>query len=809
MDYVEIEKKWNQKWEKDNLYKFDTNNLDKKFYLLEMFSYPSALSLHLGHWWNFGISDSFGRFKRMKGYNVFQPMGFDSFGLPAENYAIKTGIHPVESTHKNIAAMEAQLRNIGGTFNWENELSTCEPEYYHWTQWLFLKLFEKGLAYQKEAPVNWCPSCNTVIANEQVNEGICERCGSEVIKKNMKQWFFKITDYAEKLLNGLDKLDWPEKTKLLQKNWIGKSVGAEVDFMTEKGQKLTVFTSRVDTLYGVTWLVIAPEHKLVDELVTDECKESVKQYILESAKKDDILRTSTITEKTGVFTGSYAINPLNNKKVPIFVADYVLASYATGIVMGVAAHDTRDYDFAKKYNIDIVRVINAKDGSEPELPFTEYGVLTNSDEFDGMTSEDAKKAIIEKLEKLGAGRGKVNYKIRDWSVARQRYWGCPIPVIHCPHCGTVGVPEQDLPVRLPHITDWKPEGEGPLGKVSEYMNVKCPKCGQDARRDADTLDTFVCSSFYQLRYPDCHNDKEIFSKEYINKMLPVDAYVGGVEHATSHLLYSRFITKFLNDMGYLDIDEPFQRLIHQGMILGSDGKKMSKRNGGKTADEYISEFGSDALRLHMMFSLKYIDGGPWNDDGIKHMKAFMERIERIVTKVVAQEDVNSDKYESEEKELDYVLNYTIKEMTAGFEDFSFNTAVARLMELVNAIYKYDSLDNKNTVFEKKVAKDILRLIAPATPHFAEEMWEVIGEEYSIHNQSYPVSDESKLVKNTVEIVVQVNSKIVSRLDIDTSWDNVKIIEEAKKEEKVSALIEGKTVVKEIVVPNRLVNLIVK
>ena len=717
MDYVEIEKKWNQKWEKDNLYKFDTNNLDKKFYLLEMFSYPSALSLHLGHWWNFGISDSFGRFKRMKGYNVFQPMGFDSFGLPAENYAIKTGIHPVESTHKNIEAMETQLRNIGGTFNWENELSTCEPEYYHWTQWLFLKLFEKGLAYQKEAPVNWCPSCNTVIANEQVNEGICERCGSEVIKKNMKQWFFKITDYAEKLLTGLDKLDWPEKTKLLQKNWIGKSVGAEVDFMTENGQKLTVFTSRVDTLYGVTWLVIAPEHKLVKELVTDEYRESVQQYILDSAKKDDILRTSTITEKTGAFTGSYAINPLNNKKVPIFVADYVLASYATGIVMGVAAHDTRDYDFAKKYNIDIVRVINAKDGSGPELPFTEYGVLTNSDEFNGMTSEDAKKAIIEKLEKLGAGRGKVNYKIRDWSVARQRYWGCPIPVIHCPHCGTVGVPEQDLPVRLPHITDWKPEGEGPLGKVSEYMNVKCPKCGQDARRDADTLDTFVCSSFYQLRYPDCHNDKEIFSKEYINKMLPVDAYVGGVEHATSHLLYSRFITKFLNDMGYLDIDEPFQRLIHQGMILGSDGKKMSKRNGGKTADEYISEFGSDALRLHMMFSLKYIDGGPWNDDGIKHMKAFMERIERIVTKVMAQEDSNSDKYESEEKELDYVLNYTIKEMTAGFEDFSFNTAVARLMELVNAIYKYDSIDNRNTVFEKKVAKDILKLIAPAVISF--------------------------------------------------------------------------------------------
>ncbi|MBE7076104.1 MAG: leucine--tRNA ligase [Clostridiales bacterium] len=806
MDFLTIEKKWNEKWQKDNLYKFDDKNLDKKYYLLEMFSYPSGASLHLGHWWNFGLSDSFGRFKRLQGYNVFHPMGFDAFGLPAENYALKTGIHPEDSTKKNIEIMERQFREMGGTFNWDYELITCNPDYYKWTQWVFIQLFKRGLAYQKEAVVNFCPKCNTIIANEQVVNGHCERCESEILHKNMKQWFFKITDYAEELLTGLDKIDWPEKTKTLQRNWIGKSVGAEVDFYTETGEKLTVFTSRADTLYGVSFLVIAPENKLVQKLIKDEQRMAVEEYIQQAAKKDEIERTSTTSPKTGVFTGSYVINPLTNEKVPVFVADYVIATYATGIVMGVAAHDERDYDFAKKYDLMIKRVVK---GTSDELPFCDYGTLCNSAEFDGLSSEEAKTKIVEKLEKIGKGRFKTNYRLRDWSVARQRYWGCPIPIIHCEHCGAVPVPEKDLPVKLPHIFDWKPEGEGPLGKCEEFMNTICPVCGKPARREADTMDTFVDSSFYQLRYPASqHIDDKIFDKETENKMLPVDCYVGGVEHATGHLLYSRFITKFLRDIGCLDFDEPFKRLVHQGMILGNDGKKMSKRNGAKTADDYIAEFGSDALRLHMMFSLKYIDGGIWSDDNVKHMKAFMERVERICTKWAKLEGEATPNTKAE-KDLEFALHKAIKDVAESFEEFSFNVAVARYMELVNAMYKYDTVQEKNVALCKDVMRKLLVLMAPATPHFSEEMWEQIGEKYSVHNQKYPTFDGSKIVLDKIEIAVQVNSKIVARIEVENNLPNEEVLKIVKLNDKVSGLIEGKSIVKEVVVPNRIVNLIVK
>ena len=809
MDFVAIEKKWNEKWAKDNLYKFDDKKLDKKFYLLEMFSYPSGANLHLGHWWNFGLSDSYGRFKRLQGYNVFQPMGFDAFGLPAENYALKTGIHPEDSTKHNIEIMERQLRDLGATFNWEYELVTCNPDYYKWTQWLFVQLFKKGLAYQKEAPVNYCPTCNTIIANEQVVNGHCERCDSEVQHKNMRQWFFKITAYADELLAGLDKIDWPEKTKTLQRNWIGKSVGAEVDFLTENGEKLVVFTSRADTLFGVTFLVIAPENPLTQKLIKPEQKKAVEKYIAEAAKKDEIERTSTTAPKTGVFTGSYVTNPLTNEKVPVFVADYVISTYATGIVMGVGAHDERDFDFAKKYGLEIKRVINQANGKESVLPYTEYGILCNSGEFDGLTSAEARTKIVEKLEKLGRGRFKTNYRLRDWSVARQRYWGCPIPIIHCPKCGAVPVPEKDLPVLLPHLTDYKPDGEGPLGKCEEFINTTCPICGAKARREADTMDTFVDSSFYMLRYPESqHNDKEIFNRNYIDKMLPVDCYVGGVEHATGHLLYSRFITKFLKDLGVLDFDEPFQRLIHQGMILGPDGRKMSKRNGAKNADDYVREFGSDALRLHMMFSLKYIEGGPWSDDGIKHMKAFMERIERICLKWAGLKG-NSEPSTKAEKDLEFALHKAIKDVAENMESFSFNVAVARLMELVNAMYKYDVVENKNVALCKQTMKNLLVLIAPAAPHFAEEMWETIGEKYSIHNQTYPKYDANKIVLDTIEIAVQVNSKIVTRMDVETNLSNEQIAAVVKENEKIKPLLEGKTIIKEIVVPGRIVNLIVK
>ncbi len=807
MEQVKIEEKWRKKWSETKLYKFNKENLNKKYYLLEMFSYPSGANLHLGHWFNYSLSDSFGRFKSMKGYNVFHPMGFDAFGLPAENYALKTGIHPKTSTDKNMQIMEKQLSEIGATYDWNYKVVTCEPDYYKWSQWLFLELFKNGLAYQKFSPVNWCTSCNTVLANEQVINSTCERCGSEVIKKNMTQWFFKITDYAEKLLEGLNKIDWPEKTKTAQRNWIGKSIGAEIDFSLENGKKITVFTSRPDTLFGVTWLVLAPEHELVLKLTTKENLEKVKEYILQTSKKDEISRQSTADEKTGVWTGSYAINPLNNEKVPIYIADYVLASYATGVVMGVAAHDERDYAFAIKYNLPIIKVIENENG-KTVLPYLETGRMTNSGKYNGMKSEEAKTKIVEDLTKEGKGRFKTNYKLRDWSVSRQRYWGCPIPVVYCEKCGTVG--ETNLPVLLPETMEYKPDGTSPLAKNEKYINCKCPKCGKSAKRDADTLDTFICSSWYQLRYPSAKNNKEIFDKNLTNKMLPVDKYVGGMEHATGHLLYSRFITKFLNDKKYINFDEPFQSLVHQGMILGVDGQKMSKSKGNTiTLDDYIKTYGSDALRLYLAFGFNFMDGGPWNDNGIKSMSKFLERVERIVLKANKEKNVNENKYENEENELEYARNYAIKEIDSNMEKFEFNSAVARLMELTNALYKYDMCENKNTKLAKKTSEDLILLIAPFAPHFAEEIWELLGKPYSVHNQKFPKYDESKLIKSEIEIAIQINSKIISRITIKTDATNEEIFKKAIKDEKVASAIKEKNIVNKIIIPNRLINIIIK
>ena len=550
MDMKKVEPKWQLKWEKEKLYSFDKSKMDKKFYCLEMFSYPSASKLHLGHWYNYGLTDSFARYKRMKGFEVFEPMGFDAFGLPAENYAIKTGVHPETSTLSNIKTMEGQLKAMGAMFDWDAEIKTCMPDYYKWTQWLFLKLYDKGLAYRKEAPVNWCPSCNTVLANEQVVDGKCERCGTEVVKRDLTQWFFKITDYAEELLQKLDGLDWPEKTKAMQKNWIGKSEGGEITFKTESGDEFNVFTTRADTLLGVSYVVLAPEHPLVKKLTTDEQREAVEKYIEQTSKTEEIERLSTAREKTGVFTGAYAIHPITGKKVPILAADYVLYSYGTGAVMGVPAHDERDYKFAVKHNMPINRVIVSKDGND-ELPYCEDGVLVNSMEYDGLTSAEARKAILDRLAAEKKGGHKVNYRLRDWLVSRQRYWGAPIPMIHCPKCGAVPVPYKDLPVLLPKNVEFRPDGKSPLAKCESFMNTKCPVCGGDAKRDPDTLDTFVCSSWYYLRYPDSKNEDMPFDPEIINKMLPVDKYVGGPEHACMHLLYARFSTKALRDMGYL------------------------------------------------------------------------------------------------------------------------------------------------------------------------------------------------------------------------------------------------------------------
>lgn len=809
MDYKEIEKKWNAEWERTGLYKFDKSKVDKKYYMLEMFSYPSGARLHMGHWWNYGLSDSFSRFKRMQGYNVFHPVGFDAFGLPAENYAIKTGIHPSDSTFKNIAVMEEQFRQMGTTYDWDYEVLTCREDYYKWTQWIFLELFKKGVAYQKFAPVNWCPKCNTVLANEQVVGGKCERCDSDVEKKQLTQWFFRTTDYAERLLEGLDRLDWPEKTKTLQRNWIDKSVGGEIVFKVENSnEEIRTFTSRADTLFGVTYVVLAPEHPMVAKLTTKEHKKEVEDYIRKSALKSEIDRTSTATEKTGAFTGTYVINPINNDRVPVFIGDYVIASYGTGAVMGVAAHDTRDYDFAKKYNLPIVRVLKGEKGKD-DLPFTELGTLVNSREFNGLDSKTAITKIIDKLDHMGKGNKKINYRLRDWSVSRQRYWGCPIPIIHCDHCGAVPVPEKDLPVKLPYDVDYTPKGTSPLAGHKEYMNTVCPVCGRPARRDPDTLDTFMCSAWYFLRFPNVGNTKEAFNTQLTNKLLPVDKYVGGIEHATGHLIYSRFITKFMYDQGYINFDEPFKSLVHQGIILGPDGQKMSKRYGNIVNPNDITEkYGSDVLRLYLMFGFNYMDGGPWSDDGIKTMNRFIERVERII-EIFGGYKGNDNLYGDNEKELDYVRNNTIMQVTRDFEAFSFNTAIARLMEFVNAMYKYDTVNNKNAKLANDCKIDLIKLLAPVIPHIMEEVWHNLGNKDSIFNVTYPKCDESKLTRDNVELMVQVLSKNLTKVTIANGLTNQEIEKQVQKDEKVANALNGKIIVKSIVVPGRLINFIVK
>ncbi len=808
MDMKKIEKKWQQIWEKDRLNNFNPKNIDKKYYCLEMFSYPSAAKLHLGHWYNYGPTDSFVRYKKMKGHEVFQPMGFDAFGLPAENYAIKTGIHPKDSTEKNIANMEETLREMGAMFDWNAEIKTCNEDYYKWTQWLFLKLYEKGLAYRKEAPVNWCPSCKTVLANEQVVNGECERCASTVVKKNLTQWFFKITDYAEELLQGLTNLDWPEKTKAMQKNWIGKSTGAEIEFACESGDTFKVFTTRADTLFGVSFIVLAPEHPLVKKVTSKKQKKAVEEYVFETSKASEIERLSTTREKTGVYIGHNAINPINGKPIPIYVADYVLYSYGTGAVMGVPGGDERDFEFATKYDLPITRVtkgINCND----DLPFHDEGIIVNSLGFDGMTTQEGRKAIVNKLIKDGKAEYKTNYRLRDWLVSRQRYWGAPIPVIHCDKCGVVPVPYKDLPVKLPYDVEFTPDGESPLKKHEGFMNVKCPICGGDAHRDPDTLDTFVCSSWYYLRYPDANNPDMPFDPAIINKILPVDKYVGGAEHACMHLLYARFITKALRDMGYLKFDEPFKSLVHQGVILGPDGFRMSKSKGNIIApDPYVQQYGADVLRLYLMFGFSYTEGGPWNDDGIKAITKFLDRVERMALKIVANDEKSQGVIGKNEKELLYATNYAIKSVDKDIDAFSFNTAVARLMELLNALAKYDAIDEiKNFNLFNDCFKKFLLLLAPCAPHFCEELWESFGNKTSIFNAEFPEFDPKALVKDEIEYAIQINSKLKTRLMLHSGISNDEIKEILLQDEKISAEVAGKEIKKFIVVPNRLVNII--
>ena len=796
INFNEIEKKWEDKWKKDKLYKYDPSSDRKKLYCLEMFSYPSGAKLHLGHWYNYGVTDTWARFKKMDGYNLFHPMGFDAFGLPAENYAIKTGVHPAISTDKNIETMEGQLERIGGSWDWDYEIKTCKEDYYKWTQWMFLQLYKHGLAYKKEAPVNWCPKCKTVLANEQVISGECERCSSSVIRKDMSQWFFKITDYAEELLTGLDNLDWPERTKSLQRNWIGKSVGAYVDFkVSETDLGFRVFTTRCDTLFGATYCVLAPEHELVDKITTSEQKEAVDNYKEQASKQSEIERTSTTKEKTGVFTGSYAINPVNGKKIPIWISDYVLSTYGTGAIMAVPAHDERDYSFAKKFDLEIIPVLEGGDVSKEA--YIGDGVHINSDFLNGLNKEEAIEKMSTWLKENNLGEKTTNYKLRDWLVSRQRYWGAPIPIIYCDDCGIVPVKEEDLPVKLPMDVEFTPDGESPLKKCDSFMKCKCPNCGGDAHREADTLDTFVCSSWYYLRYPDAHNDKEPFNKDIVNKLLPVDKYVGGVEHACMHLLYARFFTKALRDMGYLNFDEPFKSLVHQGLILGPDGEKMSKSKGNTVApDPLVEEYGSDVLRGYLMFGFNYVEGGPWTDDGIIAINKFYRKVERLC------EAIKED--DSRYNDIDKVLHNSIKVIRNDIEKFQFNTSMSKIMEYTNILVKYEQSGIPRYYIEQ-----LLLLLAPFAPHLTEELWQSIGNEYSIHNQSYPEFDEKVLIEEEKEIAVQVNGKLRATIKINISDSEDEVKEKALNAENVKKHTEDHEIVKIIVIKGKIVNIVVK
>ena len=797
-DFEKIEPKWQNKWETNLSHNTNLSNNGNKHYCLTMFSYPSGDKLHIGHWYNYGPVDSYARFLKMNGNNVFQPQGFDAFGLPAENYAIKHGVHPAISTSKNVDKMKQQLKRIGAMFDWINEVNTSSPDYYKWTQWLFLQLYKNKLAYRENAPVNWCPSCSTVLANEQVKDGLCDRCDSEVSKRDLTQWFFKITNYSDELLSSLDTLDWPEKTKHMQKNWIGKSIGANVVFTTESNEKIKIFTTRPDTIYGSTYLVIAPEHPLVNILKTDSYSKDVTKYVAETRNKTEIERMADDGVKTGVFTGSYAINPFTNKKIPIWVADYVIASYGTGAVMAVPGSDLRDYEFAKKYDLEIIEVVS-KDGkiSKSEIEcFTDYGIAVNSEGYTGLESSKLIPLISNKISEMGIGEATVQYRLHDWLVSRQRYWGAPIPIIHCENCGSVPVPEKDLPVLLPDNIQFSStygDDISPLATVDTYIKTNCPECKREAKRDSDTMDTFVCSSWYYLRYPNSSYEEGPFDTSLLN-WLPVDTYVGGAEHATMHLLYARFITKVLRDLGHLSFDEPFLKLYHQGTIT-KDGSKMSKSKGNTVSpDDFIDKYGSDTFRSYLMFMGPYDEGGDWNDKGITGINRFLRKVWKICVQLKSSNVI----VEEDEK----VIHKTIKQITYDLNNMKFNTAISRLMEYVNVFSGRDSV-------HPEVKSSLVLLLAPFAPHISEEIWESLGNTESIFDSKWPEYIESKTKDKSLIIIVQVNGKLRGKVEVDSDISKEDLLKASKNLDNVKVFIDGKDIVKEIVVPKKLVNFVVK
>jgi leucyl-tRNA synthetase len=809
--FVSIEKKWQNYWEKEGLFRMDAASSKEKYYCLVMFPYPSG-KLHVGHGRNYIIGDAVVRYKMMKGYNLLSPMGWDAFGLPAENAAIKGGLHPRESTLNNIKAMKEQLYQWGTGYDWSREVASCMPDYYRWTQWIFLKLFEKGLAYKKKASVNWCPSCNTVLANEQVIDDNCERCSAKVTEKNLEQWFFRITDYAQGLLDDIEDLKhWPERVKVMQANWIGRSIGVDIDFpVVSDTTKLTCYTTRADTIFGATYMVLAPEHPEIPRLIEDSPdKEAINLFVGSARAQAKSSRTAAGTEKEGVFTGRYVINPVNNRKIPIWIANYVLMEYGTGAVMAVPAHDQRDFEFAKKYNLDINIVIdnphNPLDLCRMKEAYTEDGVMVNSGRFDGLKNKEAMEKIADWMQGQHTGKRSVRYKLRDWLISRQRYWGAPIPIIYCNDCGIVTVPEKELPVILPEKVDFKPCGESPLAGAKEFIESRCPKCSGPARRETDTMDTFVDSSWYFLRYLSPNEGSMPFEKKLVDKWLPVDQYIGGVEHAILHLLYSRFITRVLADMGYLGFKEPFKSLFTQGMII-KDGAKMSKSKGNVVSpDKLISDYGADTVRLYTLFIGPPEKDAEWNDRAVEGAYRFLGRVWRLVERIIelkgAEKILNPD-----DRGLERKIHQTVKKVTMDMEgDFKFNTAISAIMELVNATYS--AIENNCTYYAEQAAEKIVLLLAPFVPHAAEELWQKLGNSPSIFRHQWPCFNEQKIKQEIITMPVMINGKLRSRIEVEESagQEQIKVI--VLNDDKIKGYTE-KGVKKFIVIPKKLVNIVV-
>lgn len=794
-----IEQKWRKNWEEHPV---NVNDGKKpKYYCLDMFPYPSGSGLHVGHWRGYVISDVWSRYKMLQGYYLIHPMGWDAFGLPAENYAIKMGVHPAKSTAENISNIKRQINEIAAIYDWDMEVNTTDPDFYKWTQWIFVKMFKEGLAYEKEMPINWCPSCKTGLANEEVVNGCCERCGAAVTKKNLKQWMLRITKYAERLLNDLDKLDWPEKVKKMQTDWIGKSYGAEIDFeVVGREDKIKVYTTRPDTLYGATFMVLAPEHAMAASLAADEYKEQVEKYIFDSSMKSNVDRLQD-KEKTGVFTGSYAVNPLNQAKIPIWLSDYVLADYGTGAIMCVPAHDDRDFEFAKKFEIPIVQVI-AKGGVEnPDLTqaYTEPGIMINSEKFNGMNSEDAKRDVPGMLEEQGIGKKTVNYKLRDWVFSRQRYWGEPIPIIHCEHCGAVPVPEDQLPLLLPEVESYQPTGTGesPLADIEEWVNTTCPVCGRPAKRETNTMPQWAGSSWYFLRYVDSHNQEELVSREKADKYLPVDMYIGGVEHAVLHLLYSRFYTKFLCDMGVIDFDEPFKKLFNQGMITGKNGIKMSKSKGNVVSpDDLVRDYGCDSLRLYELFVGPPDLDSEWDERGIDGVYRYINRFWNLV---MDYKDGNV----KATKEMIKLRHKMVYDITNRLDNFSLNTVISGFMEYNN---KFIELAKKEGGIDKESLETMVLLLAPFAPHITEELWEALGHTDSVFHNTWPAYEEDAMKDDEKEVAVQINGKTKAVISLPVDVTKEAALEAGKA--AIAQKLTG-TIVKEIYVPGRIINIVQK